>query len=189
MCIYSRKRPKSSVQALKFHRPVQLYTLSLLYACPVYNFCFNAPCQFPLLLHLRFCIFSLTPNRSFSWTYLSLFFLREYNFLYTLTFPGKQIGRKTRAWCILLPSNVMLKPSCCNITVAVISMYQFIIFSLERSVPLKKERACNGFHPLVAAASDDDDDDDDVEYCHIQGVCKYRLNVLLLCPQLYNAML
>jgi len=38
MCIYNRKRPKSSVQALKFHRPVQLYTLSLLYACPVDTF-------------------------------------------------------------------------------------------------------------------------------------------------------
>jgi hypothetical protein len=87
----------------------------------------------------------------------------------------------------------LLKPSCWDITAAVVSIYQFKIFSLETSAPLKKERACNGFHPLVAAASDDDgdydDDDDNVEYCHIQAFYKYRLNVLLLCPQLYNSML
>jgi len=80
----------------------------------------------------------------------------------------------------------MLKPSCCDVTLAGISVFQFVIVSYERSAPLKKERACNSFHPLVAAAASADDDD---EYCHIQAVFKYRLNVLLLCPYLYNAML
>ena len=94
------------------------------------------------------------------------------------------MARKTRAWCILLPSNLMLQPSCCDVTLAGISLFQFIIFSWERSAPLKKERTCNGLHPLVAAEfddDDDDDDDDDVEYCLIQAVCKYRLCCCVHC--------
>ena len=76
----------------------------------------------------------------------------------------------------------MLKPSCCDVTLACISIFQFVIVSYERSAPLKKERACNGCHPLVTAAADDDDDDDDDEYVYIEAVFKYRLHVLLLCP-------
>jgi len=58
----------------------------------------------------------------------------------------------------------MLNPSCCDVTLAGVRIFQFVLASYERSAPLKKERACNGFHPLVAAATDGDDDDD--EYCH-----------------------
>jgi hypothetical protein len=52
---------------------------------------------------------------------------------------------------------------------------------------LKKEKGCNGFNH--AAADDHNDHDDHNEYIPTQAVCKYRLNVLLLCPQLYNAVL
>jgi hypothetical protein len=63
-------------------------------------FRFNAPCQFTPLHNLRFLIFGLTPLGWLRSVTLTSYFWWEY-ILFASAFSGTQLGRKTRAGCIV----------------------------------------------------------------------------------------
>jgi len=82
-----------------------MYNNALFYSRLFDAFCFNAPYLFTPLLDLRLYVFGSGP-----WLCIRIyvkFFLWEYyilvaTFLFTPTFSGTQLGRKTRPWCIAM---------------------------------------------------------------------------------------
>ena len=78
------------------HPAPTLYTQPVFYACLYYAFSLNALYQFTPLVKLRPVVFALAFFGWFISIYLSIFFLCQYDFLFTPTFSGTQLWHKTR---------------------------------------------------------------------------------------------